>query len=172
MRVFRQIALVALLTVGCYAMAATEAVTDDGQRVRLLDDFTWEYIESVRDDIAPEITIEVLSKVEEHGNCRIGLKLHNKASYRIVSIVPQFAAYLVGDIRFDNVFVSFQDVKPTLSQYQELEFRKVSCVQLSHVLVHGGDRCNMDDLTKYTGEKGECLRRVEVLASPVINISK
>ena len=35
--------------------AATEAVTDDGRKVRLFDDQTWEYIESATDDPSVEV---------------------------------------------------------------------------------------------------------------------
>ena len=168
----RLLLILTLSMLSGWALAAVEAVTDDGKRVRLLDDHTWEYIDSLAEEIEPVITIEVMSKTERHGNCIYGLKLQNNADYRIISLVPQFAAYLAGDVRFDNQFVSFQDIKPTLSQYQELEFRKVSCQDIARVQVHGGDRCNMDELTKYSPEKGECLRRVRIVPSPLVEISE
>lgn len=152
--------------------AATDAVTDDGERVRLYDDFTWQYLESEETPTVVEITLRVVSKTNQQGSCVLGLKLKNDAPYRIVSLVPQFSALVKGDVPFDNVFVSFQNVRPTLTQYQEIKFKQVACEDITRVKMHGGDRCNMSDLTKYSPEKGECLKRIDIEPSHLIEISK
>ena len=59
--------------------------------------------------------------------------MKNNAPDRIVSLVPQFAAFVQNDVHFDNLFVSFQNIKPTLFQYQEAEFKHVTCENLSRI---------------------------------------
>jgi len=163
------------------AMAAMEAVTEDGRRVRLSDDQTWEFIAAdtkaasatdAAESIEPRISIEVTRKQERHGNCVFGLRLQNDTSFLIVSLVPQFTAHVAGDVKYENVFQGFQRIKPTRTQFQELTFSRIKCDEITRILVHGGDRCAMNDLTKYSTEKGECLKHVQVIPSPLVNIAK
>ena len=99
--------------------------------------------------------------------------MHNNTDFLIVSLVPQFTAYLAGDVEYENVFQGFQGIKPTRTQFQELSFSLIKCADITRILVHGGDRCAMmDNLTKYTGDKGECLSHVQVVPSPLVNIAK
>ena len=154
-------------------LAVTEATTKSGEQVLLHDDFTWEYVDDSEDqEVEARINLSVVSAETRHGNCVVGLQLKNNAPYRIVSLVPQFAAYVQDDVHFDNVFVSFQNVNPTLDQYQELVIRRTACGEVTRIRVHGGDRCNMEVLNKYSPGKGECLKRVRVEPSDLVNIAK
>ncbi len=154
------------------AVAATVVVTEDGKRVRLNDDYTWEYIDAPAAGVEAQISLNVVSKTTQRGNCVLGIMLQNDAPYPILNFVPQFEAHIKDDVLFDNVFVSFQGIKPTLSQYQELVFKRVVCEEITRIVVHGGDRCNMEDLTRYSTEKGACLQRVKVMPSDLIEIAK
>ena len=163
------------------AMAAIEAVTEDGRRVRLLDNQTWEFINdkpvaiTEADSIGaiePRISIEVMRKEDRHGNCIYGLRLQNDADFPIISLVPQFSAHVAGDVKYENVFRGFQRIKPTRSQFQELTFSRIKCDEITRIRVHGGDRCAMNEMTKYSSKKGECLKNVKIVPSPLVNISK
>ena len=157
------------------ATAAMEAVTDDGKRVRLLDDQTWEFIDTDGDGaeaIEPKITIEVLNKTDRHGQCIYGLRLQNNTNFKIISLVPQFTAHIAGDVEYENVFRGFQRIKTTRDQFQELKFSRIKCAEITRIKVHGGDRCAMGDLTKYSTEKGVCLSHVKIIPSPLVNIAK
>ena len=44
--------------------------------------------------------------------------------------------------------------------------------QITRISVHGGDRCAMGELTKFSSEKGECLTYIEVLKSDILPFSK
>jgi len=153
-------------------LAATVVVTKDGKRVRLNDDFTWEYIDTQETGVEPQISLNVVSKATQRGNCVLGIMLQNDAPYPILNFVPQFEAHIKDDVIFDNVFMSFQNIKPTLNQYQEVVFKRVACEEITRIVVHGGDRCNMEDLTRYSTDKGACLQRVKVLPSNLIEIAK
>lgn len=151
--------------------AAIEAVTTDGRRVRLLDDRTWEYIEEEAANEAP-IRLELLSMQSISNRCVIGLRLHNGASYAIASLVPQFEAFVGDGVSFQTVFVPFSNIKPTLSQYQRLEFERVSCEDITSVRLQGGDRCTMDELDKFSPARGECLSRITVEPSTLVPFRK
>lgn len=151
--------------------AALEAVTTDGRAVRLLDDGTWEYIDAKPAADVP-IRLEMTSMQSVSNRCEIDLRLHNGASYTITSLVPQFEAFVGDGISFQTIFVPFSDLKPTLSQYQRLEFPRISCEEITSVRVQGGDRCTMDDLNKFSPARGDCLSRVTVEPSSLVPFGK
>ena len=157
------------------AGAAMEAVTEDGRRVRLLDDQTWEFIDTeagAAEPLAARITIKVTSATDRQSKCVYGLRLQNDAQFPIQSLVPQFSAHVKGDVKYETVFVGFQRIKPTQNQYQELIFSRIQCSEITRIKVHGGDRCTMGELTKYSRSKGECLKQVKILSSPLVTIAK
>jgi len=164
-------ALLVLLAAPCAAQI--EAVTEDGRRVLLHEDRTWEFAEPAEPQAQgsePPLRLEVLSLADARGGCRIGLRLHNDASYPVVSLVLQFEA-LVGDgVPFDNAFVAFHGIKPTLSQYKALAFERLACGDITGIRMHGGDRCTMGELNKFSPASGECLRRVRVLDTPQVRM--
>lgn len=157
--------------------AALDAVTSDGRAVRLLDDGTWEYADeppAVAEPPAVEapIRLEMISMRSVSNRCAIELRLHNGASYTVASLVPQFEAFVSDGVSFQTVFVPFSDVKPTLSQYQRLEFQRISCEEITSVRVQGGDRCTMDELNKFSRARGDCLARVSVEPSELVPFGK
>ena len=44
--------------------------------------------------------------------------------------------------------------------------------KIESLKVHGGDRCEMDEFTKFTPVNGECLARVQLVPSEFITWSK
>ena len=116
----RQILLFVMLQLAMgTAGAAMEAVTENGRRVRLLDDQTWEFIDTgagAAEPLAAKITIKVTSKTDRQSKCIYGLRLQNDAQFPIQSLVPQFSAHVKGDVKYETVFVGFQRIKPTQNQ--------------------------------------------------------
>ena len=154
------------------ARADTAATTDDGRRVLLRDDNTWEFMQPAAEPEAPAMRLQVVSVTDRGGNCVLGLTLHNDAAYVIQSIVPQFEGVTHGGGIHSTVFVAFSNVKPTQRQYKALVYERFACGNLVEVRVKGGDRCTMDELTKFTPVTGECLRRVQVVPSDLVSIGK
>ena len=161
------------------AWADTTAVTEDGRRVLLRDDQTWEYVETAAEDAAGADTtgqevlvLEVEKRIDGARSCRLGLRLTNNSAHRVDSMVPQLSAMTRDDVLFDTVFVSFHSIKPTLSQYAEANIRGLACEDIGRIRVHGADRCDFDDLDKYNATGGQCLARIRVLESDLIQIAK
>ena len=165
-------AATALLGAAAPALAQIEALTGDGRRVLLHDDGTWEYAPEPEGEAAAPLRLEVLSMADVRGRCVIGLRLHNDAGYLVTSLVLQFEAQVGDGVAFDNEFVGFASIKPTLDQYRSLAFERLACKDIAAIRVHGGDRCTMDDLTKFSPATGECLRRVRILDTPLVRIFK
>ena len=152
------------------ANADIQAVTEDGRKVLLKDNNTWEYIQSTQGDPAISAVLSVIN-VEDLGSlCKLGLRLQNNLGYKIKSLVPSFTAYKTGGLRFESVSQSFSSIKPTLDLYREIQFHGLGCSEIDHIQVHGADQCDMGPLDKYNNEEGECLSKVFVEPSDLINI--
>ena len=154
------------------ASADMEAVTKDGRHVILKDDNTWEYIQSEEGDPSKSAVLSVI-KVEDLGSiCKVGIRLQNNLGYRIDSLVPTFSVYKPGGLHFESVSKGFSSIKPTRDLYREVTFHGIGCSELDYVLVHDADQCNMGPLDKYNNEEGECLSKIFVEPSDLINIRK
>lgn len=146
----------------------------DGRKALLKNDFTWEYIDSpdqINGDVK-EITLSVERKVTRNDSCHFGLRLYNSESYGIRHIVLRFSAITKRNVVFDTLSRGFSEIKPTENQYKSITFRGISCDEISALKVHGGDRCAMGSLTKVSSEKGECLKRIGIKKSELINVFK
>ena len=172
-----------LLTAPCVlahaADAELELVAPDGRRVLLKNDNTWRYVEEKKDKpekiekVAEQLLLlRVESKLDLPTGCRLGIRLANKAPYEIRSLVPEFTAYKTDDVVYDTVFMAFSFVKPGDSQYREIRFPGIACAAIGRVKVMGADRCDMQDLGKFSEVKGECLARLRVEASELVRIAK
>lgn len=171
----RYLALVMLLALTAYAGAEVEVITPDGRRVLLKDDHTWEYLDSQgqpEQEDEERLLLSVTNRAPSGNGCTFGLRLQNQTGDELRSLVPQFSAYKVGDIRFQTVFKGFTGVKPTTEQYQEVEFSGISCEEIAYIGVSGGDRCSIGELTKFSPVKGVCLEMVEIEPSEVIPMRK
>jgi hypothetical protein len=154
------------------ASADMEAVTKDGRNVILKDNKTWEYIQPNEGDPSKSAVLSVIN-VEDLGSlCKIGLRLQNNLGYKIKSLVPSFSVYKTGGLRFESVSKGFSSIKPTRDLYREIQFHGIGCSEIDHIQVHGADQCNMGQLDKYNNEEGECLSKIFVESSDLINIRK
>lgn len=144
----------------------------EGRLILLQDDGTWHYVEDEDDTPAEHVRLEVERVRSGTDSCVIGLRLYNNLTAPVRSLVPEFSAYKDGQVKIETVFQSFSRIKPTQDQYQEIRFTGITCDEIGYVLVHGGDRCSMGDLSKFSYNKGECLERIVVQPSDLIRITK
>jgi hypothetical protein len=154
------------------AHADTEILTPDGRRVLLKDDFTWKYLTQGAEDSAEHVLLSIEKMRPERKSCVFGLRLVNNMATRVKNVVPQFRAYNRSGVVFETVYQSFTNIKPTLSEYQEIRFSGIRCDEIERVQVVGADRCTMGELTKYSRAKGECLKLIRVQPSDLATISK
>ena len=154
------------------SQAAMEVTTPDGRRVQLNDDFTWTYIENAQETPPDHLLLQVETVTPRPSSCRIGLRITNNLGYPLRSIVPQFSAYKANNVRYETRFQEFSSVKPTATQYREIEFSGIACDEIEFIKITGGDRCTMGDLNKYSAAAGECLSHVEVVPSGLLDLTK
>jgi len=156
---------------GNSALADIEAITLNGKSVLLKDDNTWSYVATKE----PEARYAHLSVANVRGNenyCLLGLKLRNDLADNITSIVFKFSARNHEDVRYDTVTKGFQHLNPTNEGFKEITFSGISCEEIKYIRVHGADRCEIGELTKFSAAKGECLDLVQVEATDKIVIFK
>jgi hypothetical protein len=151
-----------------------ELTTPDGRRVLLNADRTWEYIdEQVKDSESVKTApLALLNRKDAPKGCRFGLKLTNELGFKIRSLVPQFSAITHGGIVYQTVFQSFDGLRPTSSQYQEVEFRGIECDAILELRVSGGDRCSMGELDRFSSQKGVCLAHIRLLETDIVPFTK
>ncbi|MGB0721626.1 MAG: DUF3157 family protein [Gammaproteobacteria bacterium] len=161
--------------------------TPDGREVRLKDDFTWEYLDgqggamtapttapaggspqgrstqAKNDELALlDLTLERVDS--RASSCSLGIRLTNNAGYLVTSIVPRITAWVRdGTIAYDTQSVEFSSIKPLRSEYETVKFFGIPCEKIDWLQVHGGDRCTLDNLDKFSPNKGECISRVKVI---------
>ena len=152
--------------------ADVEVITPDGKRVLLKDDRTWEYIQASEESKERHAELALFRRFDYDDACRLGFKLRNKLPYEIRNIVFRFSAYIEPTVVYQGVSRSFDNIRTSKSQYQEIIFRGVSCQDIVHVKVHGADHCIMGHLTKWSEEEGECLSLVDFMPTELISISK
>ncbi len=149
-----------------------EVVTPNGRHILLKDDYTWEYLEVEQLPAGESALLEVVNIKELRNTCDIGFRLTNNLPYKIKSLVPRFSAYNKDQVLFETRSKSFNSIKPTRSQYQKVRFIGIECPDISHIKLHGADRCTMGPFTKFDSGEGECLKRVYVQESDLIKIIK
>jgi hypothetical protein len=173
--------LVAGMALSCAVGADFELAGPDGRRIRLMDNGTWQYVETNDKDQAEgkrkvegEAVLSLERKIERGSNCSFAVRLVNNLPYEIRSFVPYYSAYRADGVIYDTVssLASFASMKPGDTLSREFEFRGIACRDIVRVQVVGGDRCDMGDLDKYSAAKGQCLARVRVVASDLIPFEK
>jgi len=183
-RLFTTRAYIVLVTiliscVFCVATVAAEvitATTADGRSVRLYEDNTWEFAASIdettEEEAEPGLVLTIENKREMPHGCRFGLRLSNNSQYRLGTIVPQVSVYKSGDVRFDSRVVGFQGIKPTESQYKDVEFSGITCDEIAALRVLSADHCNIGELNEYSQIEGACLAQLQLVPSDIISWSK
>ena len=159
----------------------TYATTDSGARVLLKNDSSWVYVDkALENDLKngaaedhTKVDLRVKGKWTKGNSCRVGLSLLNRKADYIRNLALEFTAYVGNNIPFDSVIIGFYGIKPTKHQYREAIYHGVTCKEINHILVHGGDRCSVgEDLIKFSTSEGECLQAINVIKSDLINIHK
>jgi hypothetical protein len=177
----RTIILVVGIALSCSVQADVEVTAPDGRRILLLDNGTWQYWEAMgKDQVndkpkeAGEAVLLLERKTERGNGCRFVARLVNNLPYEINSFVPYYSIYRADGVIYDTVSspASYTGLKPGDKQSREFEVIGIACKDIVRVQVVGGDRCTMGDLYKLTAEKGECLARVRVVRSDLVQFDK
>jgi len=149
-----------------------EVTAPDGRRILLKDDKTWSYVEAKAGDKPLDMAqLRIERKIELTNACRFGLRMVNTLPYEIRSLVPQFSAYNSKKVLYDTVFMAFSRLRPTDSQYREIQFG-LPCAEISRIQVTGGDRCEMGDFDRFNSLPGECLKRIQLAETELVPFTK
>ena len=173
--------LVAGMALSHATRADFELTGPDGRRIMLIDNGTWRYADIKDKEPAEgrgkeegEAVLQLERKIERGNNCRFVLRLVNNLPYEIRSLVPYYSAYRANGVIYDTVSAasSFAAMKPGDKLVREIDFAGIACQEIVRVQVTGGDRCDMGDLEKFSGTKGQCLARVRVVESDLVRFDK
>jgi hypothetical protein len=171
MSYLRPIHALALLLAAGAAGADTLATTVDGRQVLLREDGRWEYLQpDTRAERAALLSLE--NRAELARGCRLGLRLQNDLVAQIRTLVLRFTAFKGDGIPFETVSRGFSFIKPTVSQYQEIDFRGITCDEISAVQVTAARNCHVGELTKYSASADDCAALVEVIPSDILPFAK
>jgi hypothetical protein len=181
------VALAAAVGLALAAAADFEVTAPDGRRILLKDDGTWQYVDAKgkeqpkvqakepakeKPKVVGEAVLSLERRAEGGGGCVFGLRLVNNFPYPIQNIVPTFSAIRSNGVVYDSVVSGFHTLKPGDSQSRDIRFRGITCRDIARLQVSGGDRCDMDDLDKFSPAEGQCLARVRVVASDLVRFDK
>lgn len=162
-----------LLSAAQYGTADTTATTVDGREVLLRDNGTWVYAAEQGEETASPVAMLTLEKrFDLARGCRIGLRLQNDLPAQIRTLVLRFTAYKGDQIPFETVSRGYSYIKPTTSQYQEVDFRGISCDEITSVEVFAARNCHVGELTKYSATDADCLKLFEVSDSDIMVIAR
>jgi len=84
----------------------------------------------------------------------------------------RFTAYKNETIAFETVSRGYSYIKPTMSQFQEVSFRGITCDEITSVEVFAARNCHIGDLTKYSASAEDCLQLLTVRPSDIMVISR
>lgn len=172
-----QVALLALIVcattlVNAHDEPIIKGLTDDGRRVILKSDHTWDFLEIVPGDPATSAVLTVLEVTDLEEACRLKLHLKNNLGIKITHLVPRFNIYNQEGVLFDTVSKSFAGMKPGKDHYTEVQFSGLGCGQISRVHMFSASRCRMGDIDIWNEKEGQCLSRLYITPTDLINISK
>jgi hypothetical protein len=160
-------------------LADFEVTGPDGRRILLKDDGTWRFGDAAGEAQAigkPTETAAAVLTLERRAdagpNCRFEFRLANNLAYEIWSIVPAFSAYRPDGVLYETRSAGFVSIKPGNSQNRAVVFQGITCKEIAHLQVSGGDRCEMGELNRFSNEAGACLARVRVIASDLVRFDK
>jgi hypothetical protein len=174
-RSMKQLALTLLflsMSLQAGAQSGVIAVTNDGRQVLLNSNQTWEYVQLESDGPENSAVLEVTEVVEMDEACRLQVKLQNNLGYHISSLVPRLRVTNQNGIVYTSTSLSFTAIKPTNSKYVFVQFSGIGCRDISEVLVYDASRCKMGEIDQFNEEPGQCLSRIYVEPSDLINISR
>jgi len=152
-----------------------EVTAPDGSRILIKDDGTWIRLDKKPSDSSKEggeAVLRLESKTELGVGCRYQMRLQNDFPYEIRSLVPAFFAYRPNGVIYDTQSVNFNTVRPGDAQTRQIQFVGIACKDIARLQVGGGDRCELGELDRFSNEKGECLSRVRIVASDLVQFDK
>lgn len=165
------------------ARADMEVTDPSGRRILLKDDGTWRALEgkdtaaaatgAVEPDKETEVAeLRLLRQIDTSGGCRFEFELVNTLPYEIRSLVPYFAAHRASGVVYATESVAFGPVKPGATIRRALSVAGIPCSDIARLKVHGGDRCEMGELHRFSDAKGQCLAKLRIEPSSVVKIEK
>jgi len=166
--------LVPLLLASALARAGTDigALADDGRRVLLHSDGTYDFVEApAGKDPETSAVLSVTEVTELHSACRLEFKMQNNLGYRIDSLVPKLAVFKHPNIRYENSSVSFNAIKPTDYKLDTVQLNGIGCHESAHIQVYDASRCHMGDIDKWNEEEGQCLSHIYLEPTDLIDIA-
>ena len=119
-----------------------------------------------------QATLFVDRKMERGNSCNFTLRLRNTTSFRIRNVVPQFSAIIQNNVVFATISAEFFEIGPSSEQERTIRFRGISCGKILGLKVHGANNCRMGSLNRSTATSLECLRRIRISESTVVNVFK
>lgn len=152
--------------------ANIKAVTLDGRPVLLKSDNTWEFTKFEQGNPADSAVLTVTRIWEMDDACKLQFRLTNNLGYRISALVPRISVQNKDGIIYDTKSISFASIKPTDSQYTEVQFSGIGCHSIEHMKVFDAARCRMGKIDQWNEAEGECLSHLYVEPSQDINITK
>jgi len=168
--------IAASLTVAALASAHDDAklfgITDDGRRVQLNQDHSWDFVETPSGDPQTSAVLTILEVTDLEEACRLKLHMQNNLSMRITHLVPRFNIYKHDGVLFDTVSKSFANMKPGKDQYTSMQFSGIGCSEIKFAHLFAAPRCRMGDIDIWNEEEGQCLSRIYVTPTDLINLSK
>jgi hypothetical protein len=179
---FRTCGLVLALLWMPAAQADIEVTDPAGRRILLKDDGTWRVIETQEPAPAASAAeaeqptefaeLRLLRQIDTSGGCRYEFELANTLPYEIRSLVPYFAAHRASGVVYATESVAFGPVKPGATIRRALSVAGITCSDIARLRVHGGDRCEMGELNRFSDAKGQCLARLRIEPSSTVKIEK
>lgn len=161
------------------ARADFELTAPDGRTIQLKDNGTWRYAEPAGTGDKPEkpkfegeAVLTLLSKTEVGPTCSYSFQLVNNLPYEIRTVVPSFLAYRANGVVYGRDSANFNALPPGNVQKRSILFEGIRCHEIVRLQVTGADRCTMGDLDKYSSTAGECLARIRVVESTVVQLDK
>ena len=170
---YRLTGFTALVLAAQLATADMTATTADGREVLLRDNGTWAFTSKAKTadgEARGILTLE--KKFDLARGCRLGLRLQNDLPAQIRSLVLRFTAFKEGQVAFETVSRGYSYIKPTVSQYQEISFRGITCNEITSVTVSAARNCHVGELTKYSASEKRCLELIDVRPSDMLPIAK
>ena len=119
-----------------------------------------------------QVDLFVDSKRTQGDSCIFTVRLHNITSHRIRNLVPQFSAIIMNDVVFATISAEFFEIGPSNEQARSVRFRGITCDRILRLKIHGASNCRMGTLNRNTATSFECLRRIKVNESTVVNVFK
>lgn len=154
------------------ASAELTATTEDGREVVLRSNGTWSFASEVEPAGTPVAKLTVLRHESVSNGCVIGLELQNDLNELIRTLVLRFTAYRGPEVKFDTVSRGYSFVRPTLRDYEEIQFRGITCEDITSVEVSAARNCHVGDLTKFSSDPGDCLALFEIAPTNMLVITK